>query len=155
MLIHLRFLFFLPVLLIVACSFTAKQPEPETTEEAGLMQIRPSDSSSSAVLSLLQKARTAAKAGQLEVAEVNLERALRIEPRNASLWHYMARLRLEQGRMNQAAGLAARSNSLEHDDQILQADNWRIIASARYQQGNIDAAKEAQARADALANDSH
>lgn len=153
MLMQIRFLFFLPVLLMVACSFTAKQPEPEIKEDAGLLQVRPSTSSSPAVLSLLQKARTAAKAGQFEVAEVQLERALRIEPGNATLWHYMAKLRLNQGQLDQAAGLAAKSNSMEHEDRILQADNWRIIAHARFQQGKTRAAQEAQARADALAAD--
>jgi len=148
------FLLAFHVFFISACSFTPKQVEPEKEEETGLIQVRPSDSSSQAVLSLLQKARVAAKAGQLEVAEAQLERALRIEPRNASLWHYMAKLRLNQGRLDQAAGLAAKSNSLEHDDRILQADNWRIIAHARYQQGNTNAAREAQTRADALVGDS-
>ena len=147
------FLFILAVFLISACSFTTKQPEPEVKEEGGLLQVRPSTSSSPAVLSLLQKARTAAKAGQLAVAEVQLERALRIEPGNATLWHYMAKLRLNQGQLDQAAGLAAKSNSMEHEDRILQADNWRIIAHARYQQGKAEAARQAQARADALAAD--
>jgi len=147
------FLLAFHVFFISACSFAPKQVEPGKKEEAGLIQVRPSDSSSQAVLSLLQKARTAAKAGRLEVAEAQLERALRIEPRNASLWHYMAKLRLNQGRLDQAAGLAAKSNSLEHDDRILQADNWRIIAHAHYRQGNTDAARKAQARADALVGD--
>ena len=153
MLRQTRFLFLLPALLLFACSFTPEQPVPKTKEETGLIQIRPSTSSRPAVLKLLEKARRAAKAGQFDVAEAQLERALRIEPRNATLWHYMARLRLEQGRMEQAAGLAARSNSFEHDDASLQANNWRIIAHARYQQGDIEAANAAQARADALAAD--
>ncbi len=151
---YIRFLFILSVLWLAACSLEVKQPAPEIEEDSSLIQIRPSDSSSPAVLSLLQKARTAAREGELEVAEVQLERALRIEPRNASLWYFMARLRLEQGRMEQAAGLAARSNSFEHDDLLLQANNWRIIAHAQFQQGNMKAAKEAQARADALEKDS-
>ena len=144
------FLLIIAVVFISACSFTPKQVAPEKKEQTGLIQVRPSDSSSQAVLSLLQKARAAAKAGRLEVAEAQLERALRIEPRNAALWHYMAKLRLNQGRLDQAAGLAAKSNSLEHDDRILLADNWRIIAHARYQQGNTHAAHKAQARADEL-----
>ncbi|VAX12589.1 hypothetical protein MNBD_GAMMA24-1030 [hydrothermal vent metagenome] len=147
---RLLLLLVIPALFISACSFMVKQTERGGKEKPGIIQVRPSDSSSPAVLSLLQKARTAAKAGQLEVAEGQLERALRIEPRNASLWHYLAKLRLNQGRLAQAIGLAAKSNSLEHADRILQADNWRIIAHARYQQGNIKAARAAQARVGAL-----
>ncbi len=153
MLIQIRVLFFLLPVLMTACSVSTKQPAPETKEEAGLLQVRPSASSNQAVLSLLQEARVAAKAGQLEVAEAQLERALRIEPSNATLWHYMAKLRLNQGQLDQAVGLAAKSNSMEHTDRILQADNWRIIAHARSQQGNAQAARKAQARAEALAAD--
>lgn len=141
-------LFMIPALFISACSVTVKQAAQ--VREPGVIQVRPADSSSPAVLSLLRKARSAAMAGRLGVAEGQLERALRIEPRNASLWHYLATLRLKQGRLAQAAGLAAKSNSLEHKDRVLQADNWRIIAHARYQQGKIKAAREAQAQVDAL-----
>jgi len=153
MLMQIRFIFFLPVLLMLACSITTKQPEPETKDDTSLLQVRPSASTTPAVLNLLDKARSAAKAGQFERAEVQLERALRIEPDNATLWHYMAKLRLHQGQLDQAAGLAAKSNSMEHEDRILQADNWRIIAHARFQQGNTRGAQEAQARADALSTD--
>ena len=142
------FLFMISVLSMAGCSFTAKPPE--TKKQTGLIEVRPSESSSAAVLSLLKKARAAAKTGQLEVAEAQLERALRIEPRNASLWHYMAKLRLKQGQLEQAAELAARSNNLQRDNQVLQADNWRIIAHAHNQQGNIEAARKAQSHVDAL-----
>lgn len=141
----------IPALFISACSFTVKQVKQAGKEESGVIQVRPSDSSSPAVLSLLHKARRAAMAGRLDVAEGQLERALRIEPRNASLWHYLAKLQLNQSRLAQAAGLAAKSNSLvKNNDRILQADNWRIIAHARYQQGKIKAAREAQVQVDVL-----
>ena len=150
MLKRILLLLVIPALFISACSVMVKQTKQGGQEEQGIIQLRPSDSSSPAVLSLLKKARTAAKAGRLEVAEGQLERALRIEPRNASLWHFMARLRLSQGRLTQAAGLAAKSNSLEHEDRILQANNWRIIAHARYRQGDIKAARRAQVQVEAL-----
>ena len=98
----------------------------------------------------MAKARQAANEGQLSVAEAQLERALRIEPQNAVLWHYMAKLRLHQGQLSQAAGLAAKSNSLDQEDLQLQADNWRIIAHARYQKGDKSGAQEAQHRAEKL-----
>ena len=40
-----------------------------------------------------------------------LERALRIEPRNPSLWHELAGVRLLEGHYEQADSLAQRSNS--------------------------------------------
>jgi predicted Zn-dependent protease len=100
---------------------------------------------------LLDKARDAARQGDLDMAEAQLERALRIEPRNAILWHYMAKLRLHQGRLDQAAGLAAKSNSLDQQQNTtLQADNWRIIAHARYRHGDVAGARAAQQHADDL-----
>jgi tetratricopeptide (TPR) repeat protein len=112
--------------------------------------VRPQSGTSKAVLALLSKARQSAIDGELSRSEAFLERALRIEPRNPVLWHYMAKLRLNQGRLKQAAGLAAKSNSLDRNDKTLQADNWRIIAHARHQQGDVEGAKRAQARVDAL-----
>ncbi len=114
-------------------------------------QIRPTPQTSRAALALLDRARSAARQGDLAVAEAQLERALRIEPRNAVLWHYMAKLRLYQGRLEQAAGLAAKSNSLDRGDRRLQADNWRIIAHARYQRGDRAGARAAQQKAEELA----
>lgn len=123
--------------------------EPDAAEAKN--QIRPTPQTSRAALALLDKARRAAQQGDLAVAEAQLERALRIEPRNAVLWHYMAKLRLHQGRLDQAAGLAAKSNSLDRGDRRLQADNWRIIAHARYQRGDRDGAQQASQKADELA----
>ena len=145
----------LPLLFLVACSVAPPQPddqqgfdlEPVAEDQP---QIRPSPQTSKAALALLAKARQAANEGQLSVAEAQLERALRIEPQNAVLWHYMAKLRLHQGQISQAAGLAAKSNSLDQGDPQLQADNWRIIAHARYQKGDKAGAQDAQRRAEQL-----
>lgn len=107
-------------------------------------QILPDSRTSKTVLALLDNAQQAAQAGQLHTAEAQLERALRIEPRNAVLWHYMAKLRLHQDRISEAAGLAAKSNSLAGKDPQLKADNWRIIAHARLRQGDMKGAEQAQ-----------
>ena len=140
------------MLMLGACS-TAPQKEAgfEVGEgaEAG-EQILPGSSTSKTVLALLDNARQAAKDGQLHTAESQLERALRIEPRNAVLWHYMAKLRLHQGRLAEAAGLAARSNSMAGKNHQLQADNWRIIAHARHQQGDLVGAQQAQDKVEQL-----
>jgi len=102
------------------------------------------------VVDLLNQARSATQAGDLQRADVLLERSVRIEPRNATLWNYLAKLRLHQGRLQEAMGLAAKSNALASKDHKLMADNWRIIAHARYQKGDINGAREAQSKADAL-----
>ena len=106
--------------------------------------------SSPAVLKLVSNARRATKNGQLDRAEVFLERALRLEPHNPVLWNYMAKLRLHQGRYSDAQNLAAKSNSLLRGNPVMQADNWRIIAHARQKSGNTKGANEAQSRSDAI-----
>ena len=143
------------LLLLAGCSVSPQHPESQQGFEvepgaSDQSQIRPSPQTSKAALALLAKARQAANQGQLSVAEAQLERALRIEPQNAVLWHYMAKLRLHQGQLSQAAGLAAKSNSLDQGNSELQADNWRIIAHARYQKGDKPGAEAAQRRAEQL-----
>lgn len=137
-------------LMLSACGTLATRDDQYVVETDGSTKVRPQAGTSKAVLALLAQARSAAMEGQLARSEAFLERALRIEPRNPVLWHYMAKLRLNEGRLKQAAGLAAKSNSLDRDNKILQADNWRIIAHARHQQGDIEGARRAQAKVDEL-----
>lgn len=138
------------LLLLTACSTLATRDDQYVVETDGSTKVRPQPGTSKAVLALLTQARSAAMEGQLARSEAFLERALRIEPRNPVLWHYMAKLRLNEGRLKQAAGLAAKSNSLDRDNKTLQADNWRIIAHALHQQGDIEGARRAQAKVDEL-----
>lgn len=137
-------------LLPVACT-TTRPPALELPGEPADQVIYPSAKTSPAVVNLLNQARDATRQGQLQKAEVLLERTVRIEPRNATLWNYLAKLRLHQGRFQEAIGLAAKSSALSGSrDDKLKADNWRIIAHAHYQQGDMVAAKKAQMKADAL-----
>lgn len=139
---------------LAACTTIIKDKDDTGFEVGGEAPtgqvIRPGPETGQAVLGLLADARAAAKAGQLNTAESQLERALRIEPKNPTLWHYMAKLRLHQGRLQQAAGLAAKSNSLSRGDKNIQTDNWRIIAHARHRLGDVIGAREAQSRVDEL-----
>jgi Tfp pilus assembly protein PilF len=84
-----------------------------------------------AVVGLVRSARQDTEAGRLANAAATLERAVRIEPRNPRLWHELARVRLRQGEFDQAASLAARSNSWAGSDADLRAANQRIIDNAR------------------------
>ena len=116
--------------------------------------VAPRRDTSPAVLELLGRARQASKSGQLHRAESLLERAIRIEPRNPVLWHYMAKIHLYRGRLDKAEGLAAKSNSLAGKDPNLRADNWRIIAHARQARGDRRGALDAQQKAAALSSGS-
>lgn len=87
--------------------------------------------SSPAVVALLSGAERQRAGGELDAAVATLERALRIEPRNALLWHRLALIRFEQRRYALAADLAARSNSLPHANSSLREANRSLIRRAR------------------------
>ncbi|KPK39427.1 MAG: hypothetical protein AMJ69_05655 [Gammaproteobacteria bacterium SG8_47] len=128
-------------------------PQPDargTTIGPGSSIERPRGGTSDTVLALLAEASRAERAGDLQRTEALLERALRIEPHNAVLWHYLARMRLKQGRFEQASGLAFKSSSLAHDDVRLQAENWRVVAHARRALGDGNGARAAEQKANTL-----
>ena len=138
--------------LLAACAAPAP-PSGGTAGPRGGGQAGPAASepvTSSVVARLLVQARQAERVGDLSATEANLERALRIEPRNARLWHYMARLRMAQKAYPEAASLAAKSNSLAQGNRALHHDNWRLISQALTLQGDSEAAAAAAARAAAF-----
>jgi predicted Zn-dependent protease len=105
--------------------------------------VEPFQSGNKAVIALVDRARLDTGAGKREAAGSSLERALRIEPRNAWLWHELAQLRVTQGQYAQAISLAQKSNSFAGRDRRLQALNWRVIGNARVGQGNSAGAEQA------------
>ena len=128
----------------------APQPAPELPPSS-LPAPEPSSpippaarTESIAIAGLMDGARTDAAAGRLVNAAAQIERALRIEPRNPRLWQVLARVRLKQGDYMQVEGLAARSNSWARDDPMLRAENWRLIAQAREARGDAQGALVAQ-----------
>ncbi|MCF6256991.1 MAG: tetratricopeptide repeat protein [Gammaproteobacteria bacterium] len=84
-----------------------------------------------AVSTLLAKVDTQESQAQWERAAALLERALRIEPRNAELWHRLAKVRLQQGRYGMAESLAQKSNTLAKDNEALKRRNAELIEIAR------------------------
>lgn len=102
-----------------------------------------------AVVALLDSARADMDAGRTSGAAATLERALRIEPRNAFIWHELARVRLSENRYDQAINLALKSNSLTSTNS-LRAQNWHIIEEARSKSGDAPGALEAHRRATEL-----
>jgi tetratricopeptide (TPR) repeat protein len=85
---------------------------------------------SPAVADMLKKAERLVKAKKLGSAVATLERALRLEPKNPVIWHRLASVRQQQGRLAQAADLAAKSNALLGENNPLRAQNDSIIAKA-------------------------
>ncbi len=105
---------------------------------------------STPVEGLLQESQRKQDGGDLAGAVASIERALRIEPRNAYLWNRLAHLRLEQGQSARAIELAAKSRSLAGADSKLKADNWRVSEQAWRKSGDRNAAIKAGREARAL-----
>jgi hypothetical protein len=119
-------------------------PPPVSPQPRG---SAPTPPPSAAVVALLDTAEQRARAGNLDNAAAVLERALRLEPQNALLWHRLATVRLQQGQFAQAASLAAKSNTLAGNNRQLQASNWDTIAQAQEQLGAAAAARAAREKA--------
>ncbi|WP_295390602.1 tetratricopeptide repeat protein, partial [Thiolapillus sp.] len=84
-----------------------------------------------AVQALSRRAEDQRASGQLVAAAASLERALRIEPKNAVLWNRLAHVRYEQKQYALASSLAAKSNAFAGQDQALRADNNKLISRSR------------------------
>lgn len=101
-----------------------------------------------AVEVLMARAEDQRGAGDLDAAVASLERAVRIAPADAVLWHQLAGLRLAQGQYSMVAQLAAKSNALATPaDRALRGDNWQLIAEARRGLGDESGARQAEASA--------
>ena len=116
-----------------------KVPDTDPGDRAsGSVQSAPHISSkptSGTVLALLSQAKEQEKAGNPEKAAAVLERALRIEPNNAQLWYRLALLRLQQGQLDLARSLAAKSSALAQGDEDLQVKNRTIMEQVDLLQG--------------------
>jgi len=114
-------------------------PLPDTT----LVKVEPLNGErpmSPVVKSLLADTRVELQAENWENAAGLLERALRIEPRNATLWSRLASVRFEQQAWKQAIQLAAKSNTLAESNNNLRRQNWVLMASAYEYSGEPDKA---------------
>ena len=98
--------------------------------------------SSPVVRKLLVIAQDQASVGNVDSAANSLERALRIEPRNAVLWSRLAGVRYQQSDFKQAVQLAAKSNTLSGSDRQLRRQNWYLMANAYSAVGDVVAAQK-------------
>ena len=96
---------------------------------------------------LLASARQSARSGQFSQAEMMLERALRLEPRNARLWHEMAQVKYGQQAYDQVVQFCIKSNSLAGKDYTLIQQNWRLMEKAYLEMGQPEKAQQARVKA--------
>ena len=117
----------------------APEPAPSVRRESV-----PVPEEGKAAATLLASARQNERTGQFSQAEMMLERALRVEPRNARLWHEMAQVKFEQKDYGQAVQFCIKSNSLAGKDYDLIQQNWLLMEKAYLEQGEPEKARQAR-----------
>lgn len=114
------------LVILASCTTTATRPERQPISDQA------------AVVNWVDSARHFRDRKQFDQAAVKLERALRIEPGNAKLWHELARVHLDQGNFDQAIQFANKSNALTWDDD-LKTSNRRLVNAAQSRRKRRDA----------------
>jgi hypothetical protein len=103
---------------------------------------------SAPVNALVLAAKQDTDSGNPEAAGVALERAIRIEPRNATLYYKLAVARLNQSQPRLAEDLAKKAALLASDDRELKKHSWLLIGKARELLSNPEGAKAARKKAE-------
>lgn len=127
-------------------SVIQEQPQPAPVPQIETYQ----SNSNAAVVALLDSAYQQRQQGDLTVAASTLERAVRISPRDATVWHELALVRFKQKKFQLASSLAAKSNLLASKDTNLQYQNWMLIAESKQKLGDAAGAREARRQATKL-----
>jgi tetratricopeptide (TPR) repeat protein len=109
--------------------------------------IEPPASLSPAIGALVVAANQNTQIGNVEVAAASIDRALKIEPRNPSLYYKLALLRLKQAKPQEAEDLAKKSALLAGKDKQLKKHSWLLIAHARELRRDYKGAKQARSKA--------
>lgn len=116
----------------------APQPgplDPTAGDEAVREREIATRRSSPAATTLIEQSRQMQASGQSAQAAATLERALRIEPNDPSVWLELARLRYKQADWRQAEQFARRAESLAGSDAALSAEAVELIADSLVMQG--------------------
>jgi len=161
----MKYLVCLLLVLLSDCSTTSQRSSPpviDGTRSEGpvpvpeqlpdRVEMPPPAPAGGAVVALLDRADDYRQTGDISNEAATIERALRIEPGNAKLWHRLAAARLDQGQPQQAEQLALKSNALAVGDTRLQASNWRLVAKARWSMDDSAGARVAENTARELAD---
>ena len=129
----------------------APQPAVPPQESPSLRPELPPRGRNPAVVALLGSADEKAVSGRLDEAAAALERAVRIDPRDAEIWVRLADVRLRQQQYRQAETLALKASGLtEPHERGLRARSFRIVAQARRSLGDFAGAREAEEQAQAF-----
>lgn len=103
-----------------------------------------------AILALVTEADRNLATGNFESAAVKIERALRIDSRNAKLTYKLANIRLKQEQPRLAEDLAKKAELLAVGDRELKRQCWLLIAQSKRLQNDLQGALQAELNASQL-----
>jgi tetratricopeptide (TPR) repeat protein len=106
-------------------------PAPESSTPAEAPDAESDIAAPSPTLALRHDSARAAAGGDVYRAIALLERAIRIDPNDASLWLELAGLHLEQGAYDEAEQFARKALTLMRRQPVLEQEAWLIIDHAR------------------------
>ena len=96
----------------------------------------------SATVALLRQSQRAHESGDEVEAVAYVERAIRLNPRQADLWLRLAKLHLAQADLEAAIQYANKTISLAGQRIDWRREAWLVIADARAAQGDIQTAQD-------------
>jgi len=99
---------------------------------------------------LLSDAEQALERGDYNQAELQMERAMRVDPRNGRVWHLMAKIRYGQGDYDQTVQFCLKSNTLANHDRTLMRQNWVLLERAYTMLGETIKAEDARHKAETI-----
>jgi tetratricopeptide (TPR) repeat protein len=126
-----------------------EQPAEEPSPAPDAQQdepARPARDARAPTLALLRQSERSADDGDLEGAIAYVERAIRLNSRDASLWLRLARLQLAAERPSTAEQLAHKAIALAGARGEEQRQGWLLVADALEAQGDDEAAARIRAR---------
>ncbi len=103
---------------------------PNAPTTPAVAPAAPAATGKNAVQLLIDDANKAVRENRLDKAASSLERAVRLEPRNASIWYDLAQIRLHQKNYAAAEQMANKSISFTKNEELIQR-NRQIIAAAQ------------------------
>ncbi len=107
---------------------------------------RPRSDTSAPTLALLRQSERSAENGDVAAAIAYVERAIRLNPQDGTLWLRLAQLHLDAGEPAAAEQFAHKALTLAGDQVAQQRSAWLLVADARESQGDASGAAEIRAR---------
>lgn len=120
----------------------ASIPESSSNSNSAV-EVKPTaNKASSAVKSLMMRARADLAVGNSQLAISKLERGLRIESQNPDIWHLLAKAQFGQSNHQQAISMAKKSIRYSNDESLI-SKNWKLIQEAGEKSDDTIVIKEA------------